>query len=132
MDPTFESQGHAFRIIVVGAGLSGLTLSNALQRSGINHVVLEKHRDICHPCGATIALWPHVNPLLQQFGCLESIRTAGSDLYSVCARDSNGEEVYTVKLFDELAKRYFYSPLCPGLNLIHSESLYNFKVHTIS
>lgn len=33
----------SFRVIIVGAGISGLTWSNALHKAGIKHVVLEKH-----------------------------------------------------------------------------------------
>jgi FAD dependent monooxygenase len=35
-----------FRIIIVGAGFVGLSLSHALQLANIDHVVLEKHNEI--------------------------------------------------------------------------------------
>jgi 2-polyprenyl-6-methoxyphenol hydroxylase-like FAD-dependent oxidoreductase len=44
-----------FRVIVVGAGVVGLTASHCLQHAGIDHVVLEKRNDVAPAEGASIA-----------------------------------------------------------------------------
>jgi FAD dependent monooxygenase len=43
-----------FRVVVVGAGIVGLSLSHALQLANIDHVVLEKHNKIVSLRGAAL------------------------------------------------------------------------------
>ena len=62
-----------FRVIVVGAGISGLVASHSLQRAGIDHIVLEKHDDVHPPEGASISIYPQVNRILKQIGCYEPL-----------------------------------------------------------
>lgn len=97
---------RAFRVIVVGAGIAGLTLSNALQRAGIDHVVLEKHRNVVYPSGASIGIWPNGSRLLDQLGCLESIKKSCSEMEVSYNRDQKGKAFITSKLFDEIIKRF--------------------------
>jgi FAD dependent monooxygenase len=42
------------RVIVVGAGLVGLSISHALQLANISHIVLEKHDKIVSVHGAAL------------------------------------------------------------------------------
>ncbi|RAR05406.1 FAD/NAD(P)-binding domain-containing protein [Stemphylium lycopersici] len=52
MAPSDTKSQKPFRIIIVGAGIVGLSLSHALQLAGIDHVVLEKHHEIVSLRGA--------------------------------------------------------------------------------
>ncbi len=61
-----------FRVVVVGAGVTGLAASHGLQKAGIDHVVLEKGSDAAPSLGTSIAIYPHGSRLLEQFGCLEA------------------------------------------------------------
>jgi len=63
-----------FRVIVVGAGLVGLSLSHAFQLANIEHVVLEKHSKIVSLHGAALTIFPSVARIFDQFGILEDIR----------------------------------------------------------
>ena len=67
-----ESAKKSFRVVVVGAGVTGLNASHALQKAGIEHVVLEKGSDAVPSLGTSIAIYPHGSRLLEQFGCLEA------------------------------------------------------------
>jgi FAD dependent monooxygenase len=49
-----KAQQKPFRVVVVGAGLVGLSLSHALQLANIDHVVLEKHSEIVSLHGAAL------------------------------------------------------------------------------
>jgi FAD dependent monooxygenase len=49
-----NAQQRPFKVIVVGAGLVGLSLSHALQLANIDHVVLEKHSEIVSLHGAAL------------------------------------------------------------------------------
>jgi FAD dependent monooxygenase len=74
MEPTAVSSRKPFRVIIVGAGVAGLSLSHALQLANIEHVVLEKHRDIVSLHGAALTIFPGAARILDQFGILESIQ----------------------------------------------------------
>ncbi|KAF2823506.1 FAD/NAD(P)-binding domain-containing protein [Ophiobolus disseminans] len=63
-----------FRVIVVGAGLVGLSLSHALQLANIEHVVLEKHSEIVSLHGAALMIYPSVARVFDQFGILKNIQ----------------------------------------------------------
>ncbi|ORY03474.1 hypothetical protein BCR34DRAFT_617773 [Clohesyomyces aquaticus] len=103
-----EKNKRPFRVVVVGAGIAGLTLSNALQRAGIDHVVLEKHKQVVHASGASIGIWPNGSRLLAQLGCLDSIKKACSKMKVSYTRNSDGKAFITSKLFDEISKRHGY------------------------
>ncbi|KID93459.1 FAD binding domain protein, partial [Metarhizium majus ARSEF 297] len=95
-----------FRVVVVGAGVAGLVLSNALQRAGIGHIVLEKHKEIVWPSGASIGIWPNGCRLLDQLGCLEAVQNACAEMTVFYTRDPDGKAVTVSKLFDEIVKSH--------------------------
>ncbi|KAG8163816.1 hypothetical protein KVR01_005734 [Diaporthe batatas] len=63
-----------FRVIVVGGGVAGLAASHALQKAGIDHVVLERRSSVAPPEGASIAMYPNGARILHQFGALEAVQ----------------------------------------------------------
>ncbi|RDW80309.1 FAD binding protein-3 [Coleophoma cylindrospora] len=95
-----------FRVVLVGAGVAGLVLSNALQRAGIDHVVLEKHKEIVWPSGASIGIWPNGARLLDQLGCLEAVQNACAEMTAFYTRDPDGKAVSNSQLFDEIVERH--------------------------
>jgi FAD dependent monooxygenase len=62
-----------FRVVIVGAGFVGLSLSHALQLANIDHVVLEKHDKVVSLRGAALIIFPGVARIFDQFGILEKI-----------------------------------------------------------
>ena len=68
-----SQQKSSFRVIVVGAGVSGLAASHAFQKAGIDHVILERRSTVAPAEGASIAMYPHGSRILQQFGCLDAV-----------------------------------------------------------
>ena len=67
-----ESTKKTFRVVVVGAGVTGLAASHGFQKAGIEHIVLEKGSDAAPSLGTSIAIYPHGSRLLEQFGCLKA------------------------------------------------------------
>jgi FAD dependent monooxygenase len=63
-----------FKVIVVGAGIVGLSLSHALQLANIDHVVLEKHSKIVSLHGAALMIYPGVARVFDQMGFLKKIQ----------------------------------------------------------
>ncbi|RFU78064.1 fad binding domain-containing [Trichoderma arundinaceum] len=95
-----------FRVIVVGGGVAGLVASNALQKLGIDHVVLEKHSDIAPPLGAGISMWPHGLRILHQLGYLPAIRKAAAHYLTIASHGIG---------FFPLERRTFLEILYDGL-----------------
>ncbi|KAF2632749.1 FAD/NAD(P)-binding domain-containing protein [Macroventuria anomochaeta] len=62
-----------FRVVIVGAGIVGLSLSHALQLAKIDHVVLEKYDRVKSVKGAALIIWPNAERIFDQFGFLPKI-----------------------------------------------------------
>ncbi|KAJ5175587.1 uncharacterized protein N7482_001464 [Penicillium canariense] len=73
-------QEENLRVIIIGGGIAGLTLANCLDRTSIDYVVLEKHREITANIGAAIALQPNGARILDQLGIYNRLR---KDLYDI-------------------------------------------------
>ena len=97
-----------FRVIVIGAGIVGLSLSHALQLANIDHVVLEKHHEIVSVRGAALIIWPGVMRIFDQFGILEGIHKSTTPINAEYRRWPDGTvNSYggTVKQMDKLYNR---------------------------
>ncbi|KAF2031324.1 FAD/NAD(P)-binding domain-containing protein [Setomelanomma holmii] len=69
-----KASQRPFRVIIVGAGVVGLSLSQALQLANIDHVVLEKHSKIVSLHGAALMIYPGVARVFDQMGILKKIQ----------------------------------------------------------
>ncbi|ROV98638.1 hypothetical protein VSDG_04341 [Cytospora chrysosperma] len=96
-----------FKVIIVGGSIAGLTLANALEKAGIDYVLLEK-RDVAPNVGQTIFVLPCTSLVLEQLGIsktLESIAIPLKTREHWAGSGKNGE----AKLFcssDELWRLY--------------------------
>ncbi|KAL8335607.1 hypothetical protein RB601_008592 [Gaeumannomyces tritici] len=61
-----------FRAIIVGGGVGGLTLANILEQLDIDYVLLESYRDFSPQAGASIAMMPGGQRILEQLGCKQA------------------------------------------------------------
>ncbi|KAL2019326.1 hypothetical protein VTK56DRAFT_9793 [Thermocarpiscus australiensis] len=86
-----------FRVIVVGAGLTGLVAANCLQKLGIDNVVLEKG-DIAPPKGG-IAMWPHSLRILYQLGVLDEIKKVSRPTIGFKGNKQDGRPVYDTQMY---------------------------------
>ncbi|KAI0142222.1 hypothetical protein GGR57DRAFT_486160 [Xylariaceae sp. FL1272] len=68
-------QGHKFRVIVAGGGVVGLTLANALEKAGIDYVLLEK-RTIAPDLGASIGILYNTTRVYEQLGFFDKVAAA--------------------------------------------------------
>lgn len=71
-----------FRVIIVGAGPTGLYLACALSKANIDFVVLEQYHTIVNHAGAGIIAWPHTTRLLDQLGLLSAVERHYTDISS--------------------------------------------------
>jgi 2-polyprenyl-6-methoxyphenol hydroxylase-like FAD-dependent oxidoreductase len=68
-----QSKSSDFRVIIVGGGIAGLTLANALQHAGVDYLLLEARAEIAPQVGASIGIMSNGSRILDQLGCYENI-----------------------------------------------------------
>ena len=78
----FQAHSTRLRVIIVGGGIAGLTLANALQLAGIDFILLEAKAEIPPQIGAGIALLPNGSRILDQMGCYDDIRDIVEPIWS--------------------------------------------------
>lgn len=102
-----QEKQRRLRVIIVGASISGLTLANALDRAGIDFVVLEKQKDVEVQKGASILIFPNGFVALDQLGLYDDITKATLAMTGNNFR--SGPTARFIKHFDEfdmIRKRY--------------------------
>ncbi|KAI0456716.1 hypothetical protein F5B21DRAFT_522052 [Xylaria acuta] len=62
-----------FRVIVVGAGLLGLTAAHMLAKTDMDFVVLEQHDDLMPEIGSLLSILPPTFRVLDQLGVLDAV-----------------------------------------------------------
>ncbi|KAF3040702.1 hypothetical protein E8E12_005945 [Didymella heteroderae] len=84
-----------FQVIIVGGGIAGLTLANALEKAGIDYMLLEARDNIAPTVGASIGIFQNGGRILDQLGCYEAIEKETSPLHRGRSRDGNGKQFFT-------------------------------------
>lgn len=106
--------GHVerpFRAIVVGAGVTGLAMSHALQKANIDHIVLERGNEAAPASGASIAMYPHGCRILEQIGCLKAAKASTAPLDRLVNRRPDGSEI-AENNFWKYVKEKYAGPTC--------------------
>lgn len=103
-------------IAIAGAGIGGLTLAVALQRRGIEVVVLEGQPEV-RDTGAGISLWPNALAALDCVGLGEKVRSLGRQLSSGGLRKLDGTTAI------RFSARSFEAALGEGLVCVHRGEL---------
>lgn len=67
------SAQESFKVVIAGASVAGLTLANALEKAGVDYIVLERG-DIAPQLGASIGILCHVAKVLDQLGICDHIQ----------------------------------------------------------
>jgi 2-polyprenyl-6-methoxyphenol hydroxylase-like FAD-dependent oxidoreductase len=85
-------QRDPLRVLVIGAGIAGLTLAQLLRRDGLHPVLIERAGPEA-PSGYMLALMPLVDPVLAGLGLTDEYRarSVGMDRYRI--RDRHGAPV---------------------------------------
>ncbi|KAF9973131.1 hypothetical protein BGZ73_003645 [Actinomortierella ambigua] len=59
-------------VLIVGAGIGGMTLAALLEQAGVPYVILERSPDV-RPIGSAISIPPTVTPVFQQLGVYDDL-----------------------------------------------------------
>ncbi|GJJ69816.1 hypothetical protein EMPS_02165 [Entomortierella parvispora] len=70
-------------VIIVGAGLGGLTLGILLDQAGIPFQILEKHPGELIPLGSSISLNQTIQPLMEQLGLMPELEAISKPISSM-------------------------------------------------
>ena len=106
-------------VIVVGAGIAGLTCALSLARSGYRVALVEKRTQF-EEVGAGLQLSPNASQILIELGLGKALRRAACEPVSldvVLAR--SGKRLARVPLGDAMSGRYGAPYLVIHLSLIH-------------
>jgi 2-polyprenyl-6-methoxyphenol hydroxylase-like FAD-dependent oxidoreductase len=66
-------KNNPFKVVIVGASITGLALANMLEAHGLDFVVLEGHKEIAPALGASIVVQGTLARILDQLGCWEKV-----------------------------------------------------------
>lgn len=92
-----------FTVIIVGAGVAGLTLANCLVKADIDFVVLDK--GIVAPAfGNTFTLFPQGIRILHQLGCLDAVKAECAPMANSYSRGPNGKAFVECEYFAVVKK----------------------------
>ena len=99
------SPNDAFRVVIVGAGVAGLTLAHALDLAGIDYVLVDKGV-VAPPWGISITLHPHACRILHQINCFEAVSAQCTTMELFCLRGPDGKVYHEQRFFEAIRKRY--------------------------
>jgi 2-polyprenyl-6-methoxyphenol hydroxylase-like FAD-dependent oxidoreductase len=105
------------KVLIVGAGIGGLTTAIALRRAGIEATVFEQAPEL-RAVGAGISLWPNAIKVLRQLGVGDAVEAAGRTVTGAETRDGRGAILHSSPV-DQLASR-FGAPLV----MVHRAALH--------
>ena len=89
------TEGRPLRILVVGAGVGGISVARGLLRDGHDVTVFER-RPRVHPGGGAVTIWSNGATVLEQLGV--DMEGAGQALSTVRVETSTGRSLTTVDL----------------------------------
>lgn len=79
------------KIIIVGAGVSGLLLANIFKKLSVDYLVLEAREDVGERVGSSYGLWPNAARILDQIDCWDAVQKACDPIISYHVRQPDGK-----------------------------------------
>src|SRR4051794_12402627 len=105
------------KVLIVGAGIGGLTTAIALRRAGIDATVFEQTPELGE-VGAGISLWPNAIKVLRRLGVGDEVESVGCAVTAAETRDHHGAVLHSSPV-DQLV-RHFGAPLV----MVHRAALH--------
>ncbi|KAF9345539.1 hypothetical protein BGX26_003018, partial [Mortierella sp. AD094] len=97
--PATSGDSDRPKVLIVGAGLAGLTLGMILQKSDIPYEIFESTPAI-RPVGAAMVFGPTLCPMFKQCGIYDEFVTLGKRNESINVLNSKGGKEYSVDFSD--------------------------------
>jgi 2-polyprenyl-6-methoxyphenol hydroxylase-like FAD-dependent oxidoreductase len=83
-----------FKVGIVGGGMTGLIAALTLDRVGIDFILLEAYPEINPEVGASLALYPNYQRVLDQLGVLGDVQEASAEMSYLKCHDVNGKLMF--------------------------------------
>lgn len=108
--PLFLSQTITMKVIIVGGGIAGLTFANALEKAGVDFILLEARPLLDPQVGASIGLAAPSLRILDQFGAAQEIIDQTVPLCDSYMHAEDGKLIRTKpwELFQQIESRHSY------------------------
>ena len=90
-------QRDSLKVLIVGAGLSGLLLAQLLESANIEYHVYERASKI-KPLGAAMTLGPSILPVFEQLGLLEDLKKVSHEVKAFVLRDETTKIIGSMAL----------------------------------
>jgi 2-polyprenyl-6-methoxyphenol hydroxylase-like FAD-dependent oxidoreductase len=94
----------AFKVLIAGGSISGLTLALIFERYGIDYLLLEKHAEIAPFLGTTVGINPNGARILDQLGVYSELDKLGAKLDTNYYYDWQGKLLAAQKPINLLMK----------------------------
>ncbi|KXJ88085.1 hypothetical protein Micbo1qcDRAFT_189971 [Microdochium bolleyi] len=100
------------QVVIVGGGITGLTLAVMLQQLGVDYVLLEAYSSVTPQLGASLGLFPNGLRILDQLGLLPAVEAAAVNTANCTWRDSGrrGKRIMARDVGSVVAARHGYAP----------------------
>ncbi|KAF9343790.1 hypothetical protein BGX26_005197 [Mortierella sp. AD094] len=107
---------YGAKVVIVGAGLGGLTMAILLEKAGIDYLVLERTFNF-QSLGSATGLGFNIMPLFEQLGILEDLKKISKTLESTAIYKDDMEVIRHVKLKDNKALTGYDTLILPRTEL---------------
>ncbi len=110
MTPKLFWYNFIVRILIIGAGIGGLSLAAFCEKTGIEYVLVEKQKDFSHH-GYSLGVWSNARAMLQKLGLQEIFDEKAIPFKSFKLCDGKGEKVIEYKFlefFEKYGMGYFH------------------------
>ncbi|KAK4466004.1 hypothetical protein QBC42DRAFT_103460 [Cladorrhinum samala] len=84
------TENPRFRVLIAGGGVAGLLLANALERGGIDYILLERRDTLAAHSGAAICILPNGCRILDQLGFYDAFLETTVPMNWIYDRDNKG------------------------------------------
>ncbi len=89
------------KVLIVGAGVGGLTLGLLLEQAGVPYTILEKHAGDLIPLGSSISLNQTIQPLFEQLGMLTELEAISKPIGSMTFLKESMNKIGSLDLYSD-------------------------------